>query len=104
MLSRNALFSLSSRKSTAPYATFSQDQAQHFHVPAILHLGLLVCEHGNLSSQHAQIQGRANRSGLWGFRDWFHDFAVLCRLDRRSLLCLGKVACAAWVARWRGSL
>src|SRR5207247_9776505 len=55
------------------YANCAQNQALLLHVPAILHLGFLVREHGNLPGQYPEVQRTGNRRGLRRVRHRVND-------------------------------
>src|SRR5436190_737197 len=86
------------------YANRAQDKALHLHVPAVLHLGFLVCEHGNLPGQCLEIQRAGNWRGLRRVRHRIDDFTLLRWVDSRSLLRFGEIARRPWRPGRRGAV
>ena len=61
----------------------------------------MVCEHGHVSLQHAEIRRWPNRPRVRGVRHRRHDLALPRRLDRGSLLRVGEIARRAGHSRRR---
>src|SRR5205814_3284210 len=63
-----------------------QGPTLHLHVPPVLHLGVVVRQHGGVPAERGQVQRTPDRGRVRGVRHRVDDLPVLRRPRRRPLL------------------